>query len=62
MAAGGYIGIGANFGISKKNLIGLNFRYYFIELLGNGIERLGGVYDKSLGGFFLTINVGTMFY
>lgn len=61
MAAGGYIGFGANFGLSKKNLIGLNFRYYFIYTINKGIERLENNYDNFLGGFFLTINIGLMF-
>jgi len=58
---GGYIGFGANFGIDKSNLVGLNLRYYVIHLFNRGIEILQGRNEKNLGGFFLTINLGTMY-
>ncbi len=59
--AGGYIGFGANFGISKSNLIGINLRYYIVHLFNNGIEILQGRNETNLGGFFITLNLGTMF-
>jgi hypothetical protein len=58
---GGYIGLGANFGIDKSNLIGINLRYYVIHLFNQGVEMLQGRKEKNLGGFFLTINLGTMY-
>jgi len=58
---GGYVGFGANFGIDKSNLIGINLRYYIIHLFNNGVEILQDRYEKNLGGFFLTINLGTMY-
>lgn len=60
-AAGGYIGFGANFGISKSNLIGLNLRYYIIHLFDDGVENLDGKFRKDLGHFYLTINIGIMY-
>jgi len=66
--ASGYIGVGANFGSDRSNLFGVNFRYYFIYLLGDGVPAL---YDtetgapaknqKSFGGFFITLNVGMVY-
>ena len=58
---GGYIGFGANFGIDKSSLIGINLRYYVIHLFNQGVEILQGRNEKNLGGFFLTINLGTMY-
>ncbi len=58
---GGYIGFGANFGIDKNSLVGINMRYYIIHMFNQGIELLQGKYDKDLGGFFLTLNLGTMY-
>jgi hypothetical protein len=65
---GGYIGVGANFGSDRSNLFGVNFRYYFTYLLGDGIPAL---YDtetgkpaknqSSFGGFFITLNVGMVY-
>ena len=62
---GGFIGFGANFGTEKSNLLGVNFRYYFTYLLGNGLPSLYSLKDgsvaatkKDFGGFFITLNVG----
>jgi hypothetical protein len=60
-AAGGYVGFGANFGLDKSNLIGLNFRYYVIRFFNKGIESLEGRFNKTIGGFFVTINFGFMY-
>ena len=65
--AAGYIGFGANFGTDKSNIFGVNFRYYFTYLLGEGLPSLytsspSGVQvsakKKNFGGFFITLNVG----
>ena len=61
LAAGGYVGFGANFGIDTSNLIGLNFRYYYIKFFDEGVESLEGRVKKSIGGFFVTINFGFMY-
>jgi hypothetical protein len=65
---GGYLGFGANFGSDMANLLGVNFRYYFTYLFGDGIPSL---YDTStgkpaknktsFGGFFITVNVGMLY-
>ncbi|MGK9368596.1 hypothetical protein ACSSWA_06825 [Melioribacter sp. Ez-97] len=60
-AAGGYVGIGANFGISKKNLAGLNVRYYFIHMLDDGVESLEGKVRKDFGHIYITLNLGIMY-
>jgi len=61
VAAGGYVGFGANFGLNKSSLIGLNFRYYIIKLIGEGVESLEGRKKNVIGGFFVTFNVGFMY-
>lgn len=60
-AAGGYFGFGANFGIDKSSLVGINIRYYIIQFFDQGVESLNGKFNKTLGGFFLTINLGMMY-
>ncbi len=58
---GGYFGFGANFGLDKKNLVGINLRYYIIHFFNAGVESLYNNFKKDLGGFYLTINIGTMY-
>ncbi len=64
--AGGFIGVGANFGSERANVFGVNFRYYFTYIFGDGLpslykERTAGevlATKKEFGGFFITLNVG----
>ena len=60
IAVGGYIGFGANFGVDTSNLIGLNFRYYYIQFFDHGVSSLQNKPKSSIGGFFVTINFGFM--
>ncbi len=60
-ALGGYFGFGANFGLDKSSLIGINLRYYIIHLFNDGVETFYGRYKKDLGGIFLTLNFGFMY-
>jgi hypothetical protein len=61
VAAGGYIGFGANLGIDQSSLIGLNMRYYYIKFFDNGVEGLVGRFKDKLQGFFVTLNIGFMY-
>ena len=58
---GGYIGIGANFGLDTKNVVGINLRYYYIHFFNQGVESLEGRFLTDLGGFYITINLGSMY-
>ncbi len=62
---GGYIGLGAFFGIAKDNLSGVNIRYYFIPLahgLPSMQDQLGNISrKKDFGGFFITLNFGSLY-
>src|SRR5690554_4826273 len=60
-AAGGYIGFGANFGLDKTNLVGINLRYYIVHLFDEGVEITYNKFNKDVGGFYLTINLGLMY-
>ena len=60
-AVGGYVGLGANFGVDTKNLIGINMRYYYMQFLDEGVEILKDRYKDYLGGFYITINFGFMY-
>ncbi len=60
-ALGGYIGFGANFGLDKSSLIGMNFRYYYTHFFDEGVESLYGRYKKNIGSFFVTLNIGLMY-
>jgi hypothetical protein len=61
VATGGYIGLGANFGLDKSSLAGINIRYYVIHFFDKGVESLTGQFEDTLGGLFLTINIGMMY-
>ncbi|MFC2134479.1 hypothetical protein ACFLTH_07660 [Bacteroidota bacterium] len=60
-AGGGYIGFGADFGLSQNNLIGLNIRYYVIRMFGGGVENLEGRFRQNLNHFYITLNIGIMY-
>lgn len=60
-AVGGYIGFGANFGLDKSSLIGINFRYYRVQFFDSGVESLFGKFKDNLSGFFVTLNLGLMY-
>ncbi len=60
-----FVGVGANFGTEKANVLGVNFRYYFTFLFGDGLPSLYNLRTgevaarkKDFGGFFITLNVG----
>jgi hypothetical protein len=57
---GGYIGAGAYFGLDKGTLSGVSVRYYFIPYQ-SGIESLEHIPIKRFGGFFITINFGSLY-
>ena len=62
IGVGGYIGFGANFGISQSNLVGLNIRYYYVQLVdGNSIETLRGKFKNNFSSVYITINIGMMY-
>lgn len=63
--ASAFVGVGAMFGGEKSGVFGVNLRYYFTYLLGDGLPSLyeastGGVAGtkKEFGGFFITFNIG----
>jgi hypothetical protein len=60
-ALGGYVGLGANFGLDKSSLIGINLRYYIVHFFDDGVESLHGRFRNNIGGFYLTINIGMMY-
>ncbi len=61
IAAGGYIGFGANFGLDKSSLVGINFRYYYAKIFNGGVESLEGRKKTEIQGFFITLNLGLMY-
>ena len=61
LAAGGYIGFGADFGLSKNNLLGLNMRYYYSKFITEGVEHMKGQIKNEIGGFYITLNIGMMY-
>lgn len=61
IAAGGYVGFGANLGSDKSSLVGINLRYYYIHLFDEGVENLLGRFRTDISHFYLTINIGMMY-
>jgi hypothetical protein len=59
--AGGYIGFGANIGESKSSVLGLNVRYYYTAVFGDGIETMTGSVRKSIGQIFISLSLGVMY-
>ncbi|MGQ9643245.1 MAG: outer membrane beta-barrel protein [Ignavibacterium sp.] len=60
-ALGGYVGIGANFGIDKSSLVGLSVRYFRVQFFDDGVESLFGRFKDNLSGFFIALNLGLMY-
>ncbi|MBN2572400.1 MAG: hypothetical protein JXA68_09755 [Ignavibacteriales bacterium] len=60
-AVGGYIGFGANFGSSTSTLVGLTFKYFYLHVLGDGVENLYNKFRKNISHFYLTLNLGLMY-
>jgi len=65
---GGFIGMGANFGTDRSNIFGVNFRYYFTYLFGEGLPSLYNTATRqvsstktSFGGFVISLNIGMAF-
>jgi hypothetical protein len=65
---GGYLGFGANFGTTEGSVFGVNFRYYIINLFGEGLPSAYNVYTgetagtkTDFGGVALTVSFGSTF-
>lgn len=56
LTAGGFVGVGAEFG-GNKPMLGVNIRYYYIPFK-TGVESTIGDPITEFGGLFLTMNVG----
>ncbi len=62
---GGFVGFGANFGTERTNIFGVNFRYYYTHIFGDGLPSLYNSYNRQVsatkndfGGFVISLNVG----
>ncbi len=60
-AIGGYIGFGADFGLGKRQLVGLNMRYYYTKFLDEGVEHMTNQIKTEIGAFYITLNIGLMY-
>ncbi len=58
---GGYIGFGADFGLSQKNLLGLNIRYSYTSFLSGEVENMTGQVASEVHALFVAIRLGIMF-
>lgn len=59
--AGGFGGVGANFGLDKTTTFGANVRYFFIPVPEPGIESIEGQFLTNLNGLFIGVNYGFNF-
>jgi hypothetical protein len=59
LAMGAYVGAGAYFGVNGGTLTGVSIRYYYIPY-APGIESLQNVKIKRFGGFYITLNFGSL--
>ena len=57
---GAYIGAGAYFGLDRGTLTGVSIRYYYVPYQ-QGIESMEGVRIKRFGGFYITLNFGSLY-
>jgi hypothetical protein len=57
---GGFVGVGANFGFDRSNVLGLNVRYYIIPL-PSGIQSVQQGTMSDANGFFIALSFGSAF-
>jgi hypothetical protein len=57
---GGFVGLGAKFGMDPKNTFGAGLRYFIIPYPG-AIQSTTSQYIKDLSGLFLTVSYGMNF-
>lgn len=70
---GGFIGAGAYVGSDPSNLVGINFRYYFVPYFsginsmdasvyepGNNQDEIRHLQKKQFGGFYITFTFGSV--
>lgn len=57
---GGFVGAGAYFGLEKGSLTGVSIRYYYVPYTP-GIQSLQGISLKHFGGFYITLNFGSLY-
>jgi outer membrane protein W len=57
---GMFVGAGAYFGLDRGTLSGLSIRYYYVPFK-KGIEVLQGGYVRTFGGFYITLNFGSLY-
>lgn len=57
---GAYIGAGAYFGLERGTLTGVSIRYYYVPYQP-GVESMEGVRIKRFGGFYITLNFGSLY-
>jgi hypothetical protein len=60
-SAGGYVGFGANFGLDKSSLVGVDFRYYYSHVIDGSVQSIEGRPITEIQGFFITLNLGLMY-
>jgi len=58
---GGYLGFGADFGLSKTNLIGLSVKYQYTTFVTEGVEHMEGQIKTKISAFYVAIKIGLMF-
>lgn len=57
---GGFIGAGAYFGLDRGTISGFSVRYYIVPFQ-KGIEVIEGGFIRTFGGFYITLNFGSLY-
>ncbi len=58
IAGGAFVSFGTNIGTSISKLLGIEFRYEFLHLFGDGVETLYHEYKKDFGSFMIMLRLG----
>lgn len=61
LGAGGYLGFGADFGLSKTNLLGLSVRYQYTKFITEGVEHIKGQIKTEINAVYVSLKLGLMF-
>jgi len=61
LGVGGHVGFGADFGLSKTNLLGLSLRYQYTKFVTEGVEHMAGQIITKINALYVSIKLGMMF-
>ncbi len=61
VAFGGYVALGANFGMSRESLLGFTIKYSFAHFFDKGVENIYDRFRKDIGSLSISLDIGLQY-